>query len=198
MKKYAVLLALAVSLLLVQAAAANLVVNGGFESGKFLPGWTYSATLDYAGVDKFPPDLPHSGIFYGYFGNYNTRDNTTLMGFLSQTIATTPGASYEVSFWLWSYGVPGNISNQFQAKWDGNIIFAQTDIPGDWPVIYTQYQFTEVATGSSTVLEFGLSNVPGWMYMDDISVNQVPIPGAVWLLGSGLVGLAGLRRKFKS
>ncbi len=25
----------------------------------------------------------------------------------------------------------------------------------------------------------------------------VPIPGAVWLLGSGLVGLVGLRRKFK-
>lgn len=28
--------------------------------------------------------------------------------------------------------------------------------------------------------------------------NPVPIPGAVWLLGSGLVGLAGARRKFKS
>ncbi len=28
--------------------------------------------------------------------------------------------------------------------------------------------------------------------------SPIPIPGAVWLLGSGLVGLAGLRRKFKS
>ena len=27
--------------------------------------------------------------------------------------------------------------------------------------------------------------------------NPVPIPGAVWLLGSGLIGLAGARRKFK-
>jgi len=27
--------------------------------------------------------------------------------------------------------------------------------------------------------------------------GQVPIPGAVWLLGSGLIGLLGLRRKFK-
>jgi len=26
----------------------------------------------------------------------------------------------------------------------------------------------------------------------------VPVPGAVWLLGSGLIGLLGLRRKFKS
>jgi hypothetical protein len=29
-------------------------------------------------------------------------------------------------------------------------------------------------------------------------VNQVPIPGAVWLLGSGLLGLVGLRRRMAS
>ena len=28
--------------------------------------------------------------------------------------------------------------------------------------------------------------------------SQVPVPAAVWLLGSGLVGLAGLRRKFRA
>ena len=30
------------------------------------------------------------------------------------------------------------------------------------------------------------------------SVGVVPVPGAVWLLGSGLIGLAGIRKKFKS
>jgi hypothetical protein len=39
-------------------------------------------------------------------------------------------------------------------------------------------------------------NVTGaWVVKD---YNPVPIPGAVWLLGSGLVGLAGLRRKFRN
>ena len=27
------------------------------------------------------------------------------------------------------------------------------------------------------------------------NVNSVPMPGAVWLLGSGLLGLVGIRRK---
>lgn len=29
------------------------------------------------------------------------------------------------------------------------------------------------------------------------TAGPVPLPGAVWLLGSGLLGLVGLRRKFK-
>jgi hypothetical protein len=31
-----------------------------------------------------------------------------------------------------------------------------------------------------------------------LNFKPVPIPAAVWLLGTGLIGLAGLRRKFKS
>jgi hypothetical protein len=189
MKRYAILLALAFTLLLVQAAsAAPLVTNGGFEKGN-LSGWTYSGDPEWGGADL---DAPHSGTYEGYFGEVGA------MGVLSQTIATTPGASYNVSFWIWYYETPGDISNQFQVKWNSDIIFDQTDITGYWPVVYTQYQFTEVAINTFTVLSFSLRNDPGWIYMDDISVSQIPIPGAVWLLGSGLVGLAGLRRKFKS
>ena len=33
--------------------------------------------------------------------------------------------------------------------------------------------------------------------LDNLDVTIVPIPGAVWLLGSGLIGLAGIRRKMK-
>ena len=32
---------------------------------------------------------------------------------------------------------------------------------------------------------------------EDVQATVVPIPGAVWLLGAGLIGLVGLRRKFR-
>jgi hypothetical protein len=35
----------------------------------------------------------------------------------------------------------------------------------------------------------------GTIHVDNFGVSPVPIPGALWLLGSGLLGLAGLRRK---
>jgi len=34
--------------------------------------------------------------------------------------------------------------------------------------------------------------------LDNVSVDVVPIPSALWLLGSGLVGIAGIRRKIKN
>jgi len=54
-------------------------------------------------------------------------------------------------------------------------------------------------------LEFSLSssdggsgysmNTPAYFAMDNLTTSQVPVPAAVWLLGSGLIGLIGIRRR---
>ena len=46
---------------------------------------------------------------------------------------------------------------------------------------------------------FGFNDLGGDDNHDDfiLAARQVPIPGALWLLGSGLIGLVGLRRKLK-
>ena len=53
----------------------------------------------------------------------------------------------------------------------------------------------EFTLSSSDVGEYGM-NTPGYFAMDNLNgVAPVPIPGAVWLMGSGLVGLIGWRRR---
>jgi len=34
-------------------------------------------------------------------------------------------------------------------------------------------------------------------YWIEVGPSTVPVPGAVWLLGSGLIGLVGFRRKLR-
>lgn len=56
------------------------------------------------------------------------------------------------------------------------------------------------------LLGYNLNNVSSLSFeasagstgIDDITYTPTPIPGALWLLGSGLVGMVGLRRKFRS
>ena len=50
----------------------------------------------------------------------------------------------------------------------------------------------QFALSSSDVGAWGM-NTPAYFALDD--VTAVPIPGAVWLLGSGLLGLIGFRKK---
>jgi hypothetical protein len=40
------------------------------------------------------------------------------------------------------------------------------------------------------------SGLNAFFAMNSLEMNQVPVPAAAWLLGSGLMGLIGLRRRF--
>src|SRR5262249_2996702 len=75
------------------AGAANLVLNPGLETGD-LGDWVASVGGDGfdLGVDQYALDV-HGGAWGAYMGNATT---TTL----AQSIATTAGATYLVSFWL--------------------------------------------------------------------------------------------------
>jgi hypothetical protein len=75
----------------------------------------------------------------------------------------------------------------------------------------TPVPFTETFDGLSflgydwyTVIFYGDASYDSRVYVDGVSlkvsegtVNPVPLPGAAWLLGPGLIGLAALRRRYR-
>src|SRR5262249_31612319 len=71
-------------------ASADLIVNGGFETGDFT-GWNYSSldNLSFVGTG-----FAKSGNFAAFFGDTQADGG----GSISQSFETTVGASYSLSF----------------------------------------------------------------------------------------------------
>ncbi len=175
------------------AAYSGLVLNGGFETGDFF-GWTLNADgglydlVDtfYQSTEGMQPHAP-SSCFARLGQMYK-------LGYLSQTLATTPGGKYLLSFWLNS--PDGLTFNEFQVSWEGNTLFSAINLPRTGPdpaTSWTNLQFAVTATAGSTVLEFGFRDDPTALGLDDVSVvpaSPAPIPLAIQPATGGAVVLS--------
>jgi hypothetical protein len=161
-------------------ALANLVADPGFESctegGTHPPGWSGNGTCALS---------PHSGNWAGFLGQSP--------GTLSQTIATTPGARYDFSFWLATDGSPGGGISDFSASFGGGQVLDLTNSPG---FRYRLEEFAVTAPVASTMINFTGSSELFWL-VDDVSVTPAPEPASLALLAAGLLGLgAAFRQKW--
>jgi len=170
-----------------QSARANLITNGGFETGDF-SGWTVLGN-DNGVVGAVPFTSPHSGNFQALFAS---GDNS-----ISQNVTTTPGSSYVITFWLAADVRQGGLPS-VSVNWGGSSIFSQSFTS---PSSYTEYTFNVNSLNPLTQLQFQFSSIFGNVfYLDDISVNRAGVPdggSSVSLLGLALFGMAMLRRKLR-
>lgn len=122
------------------ASAAPVLVNGSFETGDFT-GWTATGPMSVS------TNAPFDGTFNADYNATNTAGPA--IGTLSQTLATTIGANYIISF-----AVRGNTPNNrtFSADFGGTNLLT---IGPPWlGFAYTVFTIPVTATSASTLLSF--------------------------------------------
>jgi hypothetical protein len=165
--------------------AANLLVNGSFETADFT-GWSVSdpsnSTLVYVG-----PFGTISGAAEG--NHYVATGSVGLDATLSQTFSDTAGRKYEITGWVASDG--GSPSN-YSVRIDG-MTFASANPAAE--IGWTEVSTTFIGTGSDS-LNIASRNDGNFNYFDSFSVNAIPEPStwAMLLLGFAGLGFAGYRR----
>ncbi len=213
------LAAVAATLVLASSSQANLLTNGSFELGvnppgppgdpfkvvntgnsTTLTGWTVGGAV---GVDWI-----HSSYWQASQGNYSLDLNALGIGSVSQTFATTAGATYAVTYDLSmnpdtnnTFPIPRVATVLATNAGDGTVL-GQTNLNVPFNAFnstfanmnWTPNGLTFTATGSSTTLAFISGNdYAGGFALDNVSVVATgvttPVPAPAGLL-LGLVGVA--------
>ena len=196
-----------------QAAYQDIAVNGGFETGDFT-GWAqFPGSLGPAGQTIITPG--NASSFAANLNEPNPAANIIKQANL-RAGDWTAGQDIDISLdYRGSAGIGGILFIELFFEKEGGGVEAGSGIigtiPNPDPNNWTTFNFSGVvgpdgAPGGVTLQlnaacgadggcfsDFDIDNVQ--IFADLPDVPQVPVPAAVWLFGSGLLGLIGVARR---
>ena len=213
MKKVLVLLCMTLLMLNYAVSAnANLVQNGDFENGNAYVGSDLTYVTIITVNDQYAiDDNPHNFFtVWADMGDHTTGSGDMLIatpnGYVSpgdrawyQEVDVSSGTEYVFNGWAAhvTNNDPAILSFQVDGSQIGSLYLLLSK-KGQW----VPFSFTWTAGSTETVelsiVDFQTTGSGNDFALDDIGFTAIPIPSAVWLLGSGLFGIVGIRRKFSS
>jgi hypothetical protein len=179
-------------------ASANLITNGGFETlngsptllngsweavangGTRIVGWSVGDTS--VDVVTSPYAVQEGQFAIDLAG-------TPGPGSIFQNLSTVGGQGYTLSFYASSNGSASTL----QVWWAGSLLDTVNTPAGN---AFQFFSYLVLGAGPSTEIKFRSTQTDNdGAIVDNVSVNAVPVPAAVWLLGSALLGVGLIARK---
>ena len=188
------------------AQAASLVTNGSFE----VRGATDAELVGWADVGSVKRES-YGGASDGNWGAYFNTGGEAPTGVISQVLSVTSGVIYNLNFDLgvsFGDGITEQIRVKINEGADGsgtgllNEVYEATgsDFPANaiipWEAKHDQF----LPFASEVLIQFidetSIANAANLdLALDNVRVNPVPLPPAVWLLGSALFGLLSIAKR---